>query len=256
MVGTLDAADAGMDNGRRPLAGDDRNSKKRWSEVFATHSATMIANALREHHEFHSKTILPRADGTGQENFTPLGQQRGKRIDVVVAGELTGLEVGVSLKALNYPNAAGYHDHNVTGRLYELRDEVGLVHQYLPRAFMAALFFVPIQGTVDKTPSSFANTMVKLRQRSGRLDPDFVGHAYRSDAAAVALYVPGIEGDPFPRGILRFFDVELIAPPERELPQAAAGATLDEWVDQLVRRVKERAGDTTTYAEPEPFPGM
>lgn len=252
----LDDADAAMPSGERPLSTADRNDKKRWSEVFASHCATMIADALRSHADFKAKSILPDPQGGGQETFTPLGHQRGKRIDVVVAGELTGLEVGVSLKALNFPNAAGYHDHNVTGRLYELRDEVGLVHQYLPRAFMSALFFLPVQATVDKATSSFANTMTKLRQRTGRLDPDFVGHAFRCDSAAVALYVPGIEGDPFDRGVVRFFDVQDVVPPRRELPPAHLGLTIDDWVDHQVARVRERAGATGGYSKPEEFPGL
>jgi hypothetical protein len=67
-----------------------------------------------------------------------------KQIDVVVSRELVGLQIGVSLKGLNFRDGdGGNFDKNLTGRLYELRDEVSTVHDYLPRAFMAGLFFVP-----------------------------------------------------------------------------------------------------------------
>ena len=47
------------------------------------------------------------------------------------------------------------------------------MHDYLPRAFMAGLFFVPAAACLDKVsgPTSFAHTVAQLRSRSGRLGP-------------------------------------------------------------------------------------
>src|SRR4051794_22019569 len=76
---------------REPL----RDMRKRWSERFANGSATMLANELRGHRVVsHRFRVAPLRDGTGQETFWPLGYRSGKRIDVVVAAELAGLQLG------------------------------------------------------------------------------------------------------------------------------------------------------------------
>lgn len=173
-----------------------RNQRKRWSEQFATACATMIANEIRQHAVIRNRfEVRPDAEGRGQETFTPLGYKRGKRIDVVVSGPLVGLQIGVSLKGLNFADdESGNHDKNLAGRLYELRDEVSTVHDHLPRAFMAAVFFMPVAGCFDKTaaaPSSFAHLVAELRARTGRLDPSVGAHARRCDLSAVGMYAPG-----------------------------------------------------------------
>jgi hypothetical protein len=132
-----------------------RDMRKRWSERFATACATLIGNELRRHTSIRNQyEVLPDEEGTGQETFTPLGYKKGMRIDVVVFGPLVGLQIGVSLKGLNFADdRSGNHDKNLTGRLYELRDEVSTVHDYLPRAFMAITFFLPMLGAATSPPS-------------------------------------------------------------------------------------------------------
>jgi len=115
--------------------------------------------------------VAPLSDGFGQETFLPLGYRSGKRIDVVVAGELVGLQLGASLKGLNFrDDESGNFDKNLTGRLYELADEMTTVHRHLPHAFMAGIFFMPIDSCFDKGQSSFAHTVFELRRRMNR-DP-------------------------------------------------------------------------------------
>ena len=117
-----------------------------------------------------------------------------KQIDVVVSRELVGLQIGVSLKGLNFRDGdGGNFDKNLTGRLYELRDEVSTVHDYLPRAFMAGLFFVPAAACFDKVsgPTSFAHTVAQLRSRSGRLGPSPPIQNWKCDFGAVGLYGSG-----------------------------------------------------------------
>jgi hypothetical protein len=122
--------------------------------------------------------------------------------------------------------AAGTNDKNLTGRLYELVDEVRLVHEHLPRALMTGIFFLPIAAATDKPKgkSSFAHTVVKLRERTGRLDPSLAHHAHRCDCAFVGLYRTGTEGG-YPAGIVRFLNVS-------ECPNFRDG--------QAVRRSKSR----------------
>lgn len=241
-----------------------RDMRKRWSELFATGCATMIANEVRSHSVIGRRySVLPDEHGRGQETFTPLGYSKGKRIDVVITGPLVGLQVGVSLKGLNFADdSSGNHDKNLTGRLYELRDEVSTVHDYLPRAFMAAFFFMPVSGCVDKTnaASSFAHLVAELRARTGRLDPAVAAHGWRCDFAAVGLYGAG---DPWEeamgltRGVARYFPILNASgspnpPPARGLPIVATTTDLAGVVDRLLATAIAGTATATDYADPEP----
>jgi hypothetical protein len=166
------------------------------------------------------------------------------------------------LKGLNFADdTSGNHDKNLTGRLYELRDEVSTVHDYLPRAFMATVFFVPVAGCSDKAtaPSSFAHVVAELRARTGRLDPSVAAHAWRCDFAAVGLYVPG---DPFDvdqglaAGVARYFPVfdrkgRENLPPRRGLPRLGTTLDLTQLVDQLVARAITGTAAASRFAAAE-----
>jgi hypothetical protein len=247
-----------------------RDMRKRWSERFATACATMIGNELRRSPSVRNRyTVSPDEQGAGQETFTPLGYKKGKRIDVVVFGPLVGLQIGVSLKGLNFADdASGNHDKNLTGRLYELRDEVSTVHDYLPRAFMAIVFFMPIAGCFDKAaaPSSFAHLVAELRARTGRLDPSVPAHAWRCDFAAVGLYAPGDPVDieqGLAGGTVRYFPVADGAgdpnwPPRRGLPAVGTTLGLRELTSQLVSTAIKGSATSIEYApaEGDSTPGL
>jgi hypothetical protein len=243
-----------------------RDMRKRWSERFATACATMIGDELRRNASIRNRyEVLPDEHGAGQETFTPLGYKKGKRIDVVVFGPLVGLQVGVSLKGLNFADdTSGNHDKNLTGRLYELRDEVSTVHDYLPRAFMAVMFFMPVTGCFDKAaaPSSFAHLVAELRARTGRLDPSIAAHAWRCDFAAVGLYVPG---DPFDveqglsAGAVRYFPLtddaaEPNLPPRRGLPDLGTTLDLHDLTSRLVSAAIKGTAASVAYARAEGEP--
>lgn len=237
-----------------------RDMRKRWSERFATACATMIADELRRHPWIRGRfSVRPDERGTGQETFTPLGEQRGKRIDVVVTGPLVGLQIGVSLKGLNFADdASGNHDKNLTGRLYELRDEVSTVHEHLPRAFMATVFFMPVAACFDKPRSSFAHVVLELRARTGRLDPSVAAHAWRCDFAAVCLYVPA-DTDPAHRlevGIARYFPVldrrgDPNWPPRYGLPSLRSTTDLAGLVGRIVGDATRGSAVDVHYAPAE-----
>lgn len=223
--------------GPRPEDGD-QNAKRRWSENFANGCALAVAAALRNT-SLGSKRILPEALG-GTEPLTPLGSLSSKRIDVTVVDVVLGLEVGVSLKGLNFRDrSSGHYDKNLTGRLYELADEVRLVHEHLPHAFMVGLFFLPLDACRAKvredTGSSFANTVIKLRSRTGRLDAALQSHAARCDAGFVALYATGDEEPGYARGAVRFFDVER-APPRTGRPRVEETLDLRALAADVARR--------------------
>jgi len=236
--------------GERPENGD-QNTKRRWSEKFADGCALALANEMRRA-DIKGKTVRPVDIASGTEPLTPLGAGTSKRIDVTVTDPLLGLEIGISLKGLNFRDRkSGNFDKNLTGRLYELSDEMRLVHEHLPHAFMAGVLFLPIESVQDKTEkgnSSFANTVKKLRERTGRLDPSLAGQAPRCDASFVALYVHGGEPEGIARGACRFLDVQQ-PPPRRGLPKIVTTIDLKSMVQEIVRRATYSSNED--WAEPE-----
>lgn len=237
--------------GPQPDASARQDDKRAWSARFANACAVAIANELRRCVQLPSgMRVLPLTLEQGTEPLTPLGADTSKRIDVTVADPVLGLELGFSLKGLNFRDrGAGNYDKNLTGRLYELGDEARLVHEHLPHAFLAAVFFLPMASTSDKSTgqSSFAHTVSKLRSRTGRLDFALAGHAPRCDSGWVALYTLGNEG--YPRGLARFFNVKS-APPRRGRPKVGSTRSLAEMVGAVVADATQSAEDS--YSDPEP----
>lgn len=239
--------------GVRPEQGG-QNEKRAWSEKFAHACAVAVAQDLRSVREFNNKRILPLSLASGTEPLTPLGMGTTKRIDVTVADVVMGLELGVSLKGLNFRDSKMLnYDKNLTGRLYELGDEVRLVHEHLPHAFMVGVFFLPVASTNDKktdrAPSSFAHTVLKLRERTGRLDAALAAHSARCDASFVALYTLGEEDEGFKRGVVRFFDVNM-APPRRGRPRVEDTRSLSELTSEIANRAV--FGATPQWGPSEP----
>ncbi|KXX66400.1 MULTISPECIES: hypothetical protein [Marichromatium] len=245
-------ADALRQAGARPEGGD-QNQKRGWSERFANACAVAIARTIAEARELRGKTVRPVDPDQGVEPLVPLGSGVSKRIDVTVTDPLLGLEIGVSLKGLNFRDGrSGNYDKNLTGRLYELGDEVRVVHEHLPHAFMAGVFFLPLGAVDDKQNgnSSFANAVYKLARRTGRIDPSLAHHAPRCDIAFVALYTTGSEPEGFPPGLVRFLDVTEQAPPRRGRPRVHTTLSLQEAVERIVARATVQ--DDVLWADPEP----
>jgi hypothetical protein len=239
--------------GPQPLGGT-QDAKRRWSERFADACAVAFARLLSQSPRLKSKTIAPLDIGQGTESLVPLGRGSSKRVDVIVVDRIMGLEIGVSLKGLNFRDGGSQnYDKNLTGRLYELGDEVRLVHEHLPHAFMSGVFFLPLDAATDKSDagdSSFARAVLKLRERTGRLDAALAGHAARCDSAYVALYTRGQEAGGFPPGLVRLVNVSTMAPPRRGRPQIANSMSLHEVVDEIVASATHSA--RITWSEPEP----
>lgn len=235
------------------LRADDANQdqKRRWSERFADGCAVAIANQFRRA-RLSGKTIKPLSLETGTEPLTPLGAGMQKRLDVTVTSPMLGLEIGVSLKGLNFRDIGSNNfDKNLTGRLYEMSDECRLVHEHLPHAFMVGVFFLPIASCGDKTdaaPSSFASAVRKLYARTGRLDAALSAHASKCDASYVALYALGDEEERFTRGAARFFRAGA-PPPRRGRPTVDSTLSLAEFVGQVVELATNEAH--VSWSEPE-----
>jgi hypothetical protein len=225
--------------------------KRNWSEKFADACAFAVASELRNS-AVNEKRILPEAIDKGSEPLTPLSKKASKRIDVTVSDSMLGLEIGVSLKGLNFRDArSGNYDKNLTGRLYELGDEVRMVHEHLPHAFMVGVFFLPVDSVADKSEgadSSFARTVLKLRTRTGRIDPNLAGLASKCDASFVALYSLGPESWGIKKGACRFFDVTC-NPPRSGRPKICDTLSLKEFVDRFVSQAI--SSTVIEWAEPE-----
>lgn len=249
MLRALQAADR---EGLRSDALDgDRNPKHGWSNRFADSCAQMVADEARKHKRLKKYEIRPLEDGTGKEARTFVAAGQKKQVDVIVATLASGLQMGFSLKGLNFRGPNSNFDHNLTGRTYELLDEVGAIHEYQAAAFMVGLFFLPIMAAYDKktAASSFAHTVAHLRARTGRTDLSLPSQNRRCDAAAVALYGAGDPDDTVPRGVVRFMDVS-DNPPKRGLPQVHTTLGLKELIERFAA-VQERDEMNIKWADPE-----
>lgn len=254
LVRALDEADAGGTRTSALLGGQD--AKKLWSNRFADACAQMVADAVRVNPALRRFEIRPKSDGSGREALTFIAAGKKKRVDVIASTLASGLQVGFSLKGLNFRGPGGNFDHNLTGRTYELLDEVGSIHEYQPAAFMVGLYFLPLRATEDKlqAPSSFARTVAHLRARSGRLEELLPSQLRRCDAAAVALYVPGDPDDQFPRGVVRYFDVA-DNPPRRGRPKVESTLSLADWLQRIaVAHALDEAA--IEWSEPESDPDL
>lgn len=239
--------------GLRPESGS-QDEKRDWSDKFADGCAIAIASELRRCKGLGRKRkILPDTISKGTEPLTPLGGGTKKRIDVTVADPVLGLELGFSLKGLNFRDVGnGNFDKNLTGRLYEIGDEARMVHEHLPHALLVGVFFLPLDSTTDKknSHSSFAHTVAKLRDRTGRLDFALAGQASRCDSSWVCLYTTGSETQAFPKGLARFFNVE-DPPPKRGRPKIEQTKSLTEMVEFVVALATHESSRTYSESESE-----
>ena len=212
-----------------------QNEKRRWSQIFVNACAVALAEKFRGT-AIRSMYTLPWDFRSGTEWLTPLATVISKHNDIAISDPMLGLKIGVALKELNFRDAKiGHFDRNSTGRLCELGDEVQLVHKQLPRTSMVGML-VPLMATEDKTDranSSFATTVLKLRERTGRLDVTLPGHAVRCDAAYVGLYSLGADPTGFARGVARCFAFG-DAPPRRGRPRIELTKRLVEVASEIV----------------------
>lgn len=259
MVAALDDADAAID--RQAAIAGSGTQRNKWSNRFADACAAMVADRVRVHSAFAKLHVRPESGGPS-EPLTFVAGDREKMVDVVVSSLVSGLQVGFSLKGMNFRDANGLQfDKNLTGRTYELQDEVSVIHRYQPAAFMVALYFMPLAAVEDKrsdrSPSSFARAVEHLRARTGRLDPTLASQIDKVDTAAIALYVPGDSEqlgdfeyeDTLPRGVVRYFDVEA-DPPRRGRPTIDSTMDLDQLVDLIASRARPGAREIP-WAKPE-----
>jgi len=276
LVSALDHADD--ERGRRSalIAEGSPSDKNNWSNSFADVCARMVAKALRDRHYGRRLTVLPDPEGAAEPptiTYWERGEAKTKKIDVLVGDLIAGLQVAISLKGVGFRDQTSLgFGKNITGRLYELENETRRLHEYRPQAIVVGLYFVPIAAVDDKktarTPSGFADVVTSLRRLTGRDDPHRQDEWHRVDLGFVALYVPGEPerfvtrnrdpakrepfsyDDPFPRGVVRYFDVRE-DPPKRGRPEVERTFTLEDMVDVIAEAQAGPSPKRLTWASPE-----
>jgi hypothetical protein len=232
------------DNGK---VDDKRNWSNRFADACASLAAPIVRQGLGSLGAPPDLVVLPTTGGSAEPPVV-LGEGSRKRIDVAVVHRLGGLRIDLSFKGLNFRDKRGDHyDKNLTGRTYELEDELRQVRRLQPSSFVFALYWMPLLGATDKLSgeSSFARTLMHLRARVHRGAPGTARDPGRLDGAGVALYAP-VEtalpgGDSVARGVLRCADVH-VDPPRRGRPRVEATWTLDELIHDWVRVYLEGVG--------------
>jgi hypothetical protein len=244
------------------VASGNVDAKRNWSNRFADSSArflsSVVRQALSDQGAAGDLEVYPAAKGGAAERTVILGEGSRKRIDVAVIHRLGGLRIDLSMKGLNFRDKSGDHyDKNLTGRTYELEDEIRQVRRLQPAAFVFALYWLPIPAASDKASgeSSFARTVVHLRARIHKGAPGTARDPERLDGAGVALYAatetPLIGGEVVDSGVVRCLDVTA-EPPRRGRPRIESTSTVDELVARWARIYLEAVGAAKPeWAEPE-----
>jgi hypothetical protein len=261
LVSALDEADSAqtyqwcVEQGR---VDDKRNWSNRFADACAYMAAPIVRHGLGTLGAPPDLVVLPTASGTAEPPVV-LGEGSRKRIDVAVVHRLGGLRIDLSFKGLNFRDARGDHfDKNLTGRTYELEDELRQVRRLQPSSFVFALYWMPVLGSTDKATgeSSFARTLMHLRARVHRGAPGTARDPGRLDGAGVGLYAPMdtvlTSEENLARGVLRCVDVR-VDPPRRGRPRIETTNTLDELIHNWVRVYLEGVGAAAPdWDEPEP----
>jgi hypothetical protein len=253
LLAALERADH---NGTYQWAGAEGtvHDKRNWSNRFADTCAQMVAPLVRQALGTLGApadlVVLPTSGGSAEPPVI-LGEGSRKRIDVAVVHQLGGLRIDLSFKGLNFRDLRGDHyDKNLTGRTYELENEVRQVRQLQPSAYIFALYWMPLPGASDKTTgeSSFTRTLLHLRARLHKGPPGTVRESDRIDGAGVALYAPTdvhLAGHEIvKRGVLRCADA-FVDPPRRGRPRVDATLPIDGLVENWVRTYLEGVGVAT-----------
>lgn len=237
------AATANSIRAELDLAGDRSQMttailKKNYAELLSRALATRFANALRA----PFPGILPDELGKGQESKARTAKGV-KKLDVNYSTAELGLGLGLSIKTINFRDAASNrYTKNYTRADGELRAEASDYHVRQPYAVMVAVVFIPLDACDDakKDPSSFGQAVRIFRFRGGRDDPTDDPNLF--EAVFIGLY----DTDPQRFGEVSFFDVTN-APPKSGRPKDAMG--FSELVDEIRRTYDRRNSPVFEWAD-------
>jgi hypothetical protein len=220
--------------------------KKNYAEVLSRELAQRFADLLRP--QFPG--ILPDPSGKGQESRARTSKGF-KKLDVNYSTVELGLGLGVSIKTINFRDAASRrYTKNYTRADGELRAEASDYHERQPYAVMVAVVFLPADACDDAVTgvSSFGAAVQIFRSRAGRgshedapmlFERVFIG-LYEAEAAAF--------------GRVGFFDV-MSPPPRRGRPRTLMG--FDDLLGEIIGTYDHRNAPPFAWADgteeiPEP----
>ena len=219
--------------GGRPAENAGRDIKKNYAEQFSRNIATCVANSLRG----RFSGIMPSEDGTQQES--PARTAKGlKKLDVNYSTPQLGLALGVSIKTINFRDAATKrYTKNYSRNDNELRAEATDYHQRQPYSVLVAILFLPFDSCDDGTTgkraeqhvSSFGAAAKYFRSRSNRSNP-------RDDIDLFERFFIGLyEQD----GTTAFFDV-MTRPPRNRRPNANEVISFDQLASEITKTYDQR----------------
>lgn len=223
-------ADALEAAGPRPAEGAAQADKKNYAERLSKALSVLVANRLRE----SLPSIFPLSDGSRQESKAPTGKGK-KKLDVNFSTRELGLALGISIKTLNFRDAAsGRYTKNATRIDNELRAEASDYHERQPFAVMAGLVFVPVDSCDDgkKGKSSFAQIVEVLRHRANRETPK------NREELFERIYIGLYQHEGSTSNVV-FFDVGQPAPPAGR-PGRTSSLDLELMLRQVVALYKGR----------------
>jgi hypothetical protein len=228
------------------LAAGDRGAmvtstqKKNYAEALSRGLATRFANALRP----LFPGILPHENGRGQESKARTAKGV-KKLDVNYSTAELGLGLGVSIKTINFRDAASArYTKNYTRADGELRAEASDYHVRQPYAVMVAVVFIPLDACDDarKDPSSFGQAVRIFRFRGGRDEPQDDQNLF--ERVFIGLY----DTDPERFGDVIFFDVRR-APPKSGRPKDPL--SFAQLVDEIRKTYDARNSPVFEWADAE-----
>ena len=197
----LDEAD------RKLVTIDGRAAKKNFAQRFSTAIAQKVADTLRP--DF--KGIVPDAHGGGHESKSA-GARGKKKIDVNYSTTISGLELAVSIKTINFRDEqSGRYTKNTKRVDGELRAEAQDCHKRQPYAVLTAYVFLPLDAASDgrNGRSSLKHSADVFGARGGR-------HTTKDSASLFELVYIGLYDDD---GRVEFFAADERVP-ENGVPSA------------------------------------
>jgi hypothetical protein len=191
-----------------------QSQKKNYAETLSRELAQTFADRLRP----TFPGVLPDPSGKGQESRARTSKGF-KKLDVNYSTVELGLGLGVSIKTINFRDAASKrYTKNYTRADGELRAEASDYHERQPYAVMVAVIFLPVDACDDALTgvSSFGAAVQIFRSRAGRASHEDAPMLF--ERVFIGLYEP--EGKT--AGEVGFFDV-MTAPPRKGRPRELLG---------------------------------
>jgi hypothetical protein len=212
--------------------------KKNYAETLSRELAQSFADRLRP----TFAGILPDPNGKGQESRARTSKGV-KKLDVNYSTVELGLGLGVSIKTINFRDAASKrYTKNYTRADGELRAEASDYHERQPYAVMVAVIFLPADACDDAptATSSFGAAVKIFRSRAGRLSHADAPMLF--ERVFIGTY--DVSEDGF--GRVGFFDV-MNAPPRSGRPRALMD--FDGLISEIIRTYDRRNAPPFVWAD-------